>query len=1129
MAAWSGAGAVNSDLGLGENGNVGFNPGAMTVGNRANPFSPFFGEPRRELKLNPYSVYGRENWSLPDAYNGPNDYLLNIMITLIKDEDLWPTRVVLPIRITENENEVRWDEIRFDDTMATPVPEEGVSRLLTQTTNERREFYQRSGVALLLEHGFMKTEKGRMTYQMNLTQIRNAVLEMMYFGVIEALLRSKEYSQAWTRHYGQQARSGSALRGYLGDEVDRYMALQKSEHAFDMIDYKAKKFLKRAGVSPDTWILPEGTGSYLQLVRPENRDYLLAGPAGPAGYRSALDGKPSNAVQQLSINSCTVYESKSFTLPGVPGPVDPLVRERSVGEHYVMSDPVTGLIPPAEYRTAMRNIWVYNERIDGWSELKMPQMLRACCRFDTGGRLYFPPSFKGGDDPFIMPGRRPVYVFGDMAVEHMSETSVYRVAESIWSRFIEDIKDVPVNDRQTILADIENQDDLPAGQGSRYKNVEKFFVWVRRFLPESRLFNAEYAPSWRRGNRGDPTDVSMAAFFFNAIKNLLPADGNGGRLPVDAQLMDVANAKLLFSLPGQNVIEDDGTNIEWRLVFDAFSKVLSENEEATESDAALNRATLDAFIARMSTLGNLNARQAPNDSDQEKLIANLGFLLAVFKRFKQGALSAEEPWPRKAAFVMHTILRRLAKHEVGLFSAPPAAAAPLAPWANGLFQGISDRLNANPLLTNLNRINWDVSPQEVETSLWGDLPEAEFPEVARGGALRQQAPDDILVHQTSLVGAFTIPHLNSQYVAVGSKRSRDAADMGAGPRFGAVQRGRGESAFRARQGGYDDEDDVDPPEQAGTEQNVPGYSAAMAERWAAVKNSGYKTYIKAIMLTLLHTPITESSLLKLLETDTYFPFNFLVFRPNITHQMATGVLLKAGSETGETLIGHADFQLADDVVRKMHYGNFTIYSKSIIRQNDNVYLAEDIISTGYVGGNDVGINTLQTLYGSQDQGPERSLYVALVPLLSDEPSDEGVAAGASYPNPMDLTGRFANNVPHLQNLDLEIGNARGLDHYPGAKFYAQLWRKSNTNQALERGYVYAQSNRTNTITFQGHQNMYNPSSQRYDAVITNTGHHGPRVYPGCGAVRRMGSMKYLEPISYTSSFGGTMNMTKVGV
>lgn len=136
-------------------GATAFSPGALTSSTTSNPWSPYFGEPMRELKLNPYSAYGRENMALPDAYSGSVPYMTQLMIHIIAEEDLWPTKVVAPIRITESEMEVAWDEIVFNDHMLLPVPEEGVSRLVTQQTNERRDHYVRYGIALILEHGFM--------------------------------------------------------------------------------------------------------------------------------------------------------------------------------------------------------------------------------------------------------------------------------------------------------------------------------------------------------------------------------------------------------------------------------------------------------------------------------------------------------------------------------------------------------------------------------------------------------------------------------------------------------------------------------------------------------------------------------------------------------------------------------------------------------------------------------------------------------------------------------------------------------------------------------------------------------------------------------------------------------------
>ena len=70
-------------------------------------------------------------------------------------------------------------------------------------------------------------------------------------------------------------------------------------------------------------------------------------------------------------------------------------------------------------------------------------------------------------------------------------------------------------------------------------------------------------------------------------------------------------------------------------------------------------------------------------------------------------------------------------------------------------------------------------------------------------------------------------------------------------------------------------------------------------------------------------------------------------------------------------------------------------------------------------------------------------------------------------------------------------------------------------------------NRFNTLVFQGHTAYFNVATSNYDLVQTNTGHWGPRVYPGCGKVRK-GLMKALEPITYTSAFGDTSQRTMIG-
>ena len=129
-----GFGAVNSlrfpnDPG---NGHFGSNNTMPLAGVTNSDWRLFFGEPKGPIETNPYGPFRKENFALPDAYKGSNPFLTNIIIQLVSDEDMWPTRVALPFRVTEGEMEIVWDEIHFNNSLLGPVPEEGVSRLVTQ-------------------------------------------------------------------------------------------------------------------------------------------------------------------------------------------------------------------------------------------------------------------------------------------------------------------------------------------------------------------------------------------------------------------------------------------------------------------------------------------------------------------------------------------------------------------------------------------------------------------------------------------------------------------------------------------------------------------------------------------------------------------------------------------------------------------------------------------------------------------------------------------------------------------------------------------------------------------------------------------------------------------------------------
>lgn len=73
-------------------------------------------------------------------------------------------------------------------------------------------------------------------------------------------------------------------------------------------------------------------------------------------------------------------------------------------------------------------------------------------------------------------------------------------------------------------------------------------------------------------------------------------------------------------------------------------------------------------------------------------------------------------------------------------------------------------------------------------------------------------------------------------------------------------------------------------------------------------------------------------------------------RPNISYNASCAILCAAGSNLGNTMHGHHDFQLSDDVLHKVHIGHYTFYSKAIIKNPKLILRAPGVFSRKYLGG-----------------------------------------------------------------------------------------------------------------------------------------------------------------------------------
>lgn len=1021
-----------------------------------NQFRAWFGPPRGPLyKMDPGEQYAVETNTLPDAYIGRNDYMKNAMISIIKEEDMWLTKKVLPIKITEDRMSFDWSFIYFEKAMMTTVPELGVPRLLKQTKESRHEFYRRSGIAFTVEHGFMNTPEGRENYVLQMEQLRDAVLETIELEGTEALLGSKKHNIAWKRMYGQQANQGSLLRGLLGAEVRNYGLIQKTKYGWPMLDSLAKDYFATTNVQPDTWIIPYKMGRY-NMYRPENRSALEAGASGPAAIRRSM--AEVNRSSGLPPNSCQVFESRRFDVPGENvEPVDPLRRMCTVGEYYEMTDVTSGVMAPADYRSDHRSIYVFDARRNDFSKISIKRALGACSRFESArGDLYFPPEFQPGSndrDMFLMPdghGRETVCTFfGDMKECYLNREVLRRLGVSV-------------------KASLGNKVGMDAAEH------------MKKLFPHSEYFEKNTTADGYDLALEKTTGAAVVKPLFGAprthdeddFKDLLTATRLGMKIFKAGGLPDITN-----------VDDQDGYDR-----FNTFCAEWLEHIAASKEHPSLNeKSATSAIIQKFRD----KVRNSPSMLSDNSLFLFMSALKTIKDKLKMANSAVH------GAYAVHKILNWfVGEHSLEAFDSTPA----LGEAAQHLFQAAADESFIDKLKGKPKDVN-----QAIDDAIQNGAP-------VSGGA------------------ASLPPPVNARYHYGARKRAAEPHyGRFAKSRMGArifIDPSEAKRVVPNRKGGVDGGNDDD--NAASNEK-----SSTMKGRldWLHSNEDVVDAVEKAAIRLFLYTPVNGKALEVLIDRNVYFPFDFLLFRPNITHLVSTAIMLKSGSDTGNTHVGHALFELADDVTVQRHFGTFTIYFRAIVKQPQHVFLAENIFWNGYVGGYDTTFNTLESLT-SGTGSDTASMYACLVPareITEDDMGEHECNArnnSDGYMNPMDVTGKWSD-APNVARLDSELANPHGLLHYATADFYRKMYSFNNQSPQATFEYAYDQMNAFNTVVFQGHQACYNPASKQWDRVTVNTGHMG-NVYQGVGDVHD-GSVLFLDDVKYDAAFGGKRPATLAAV
>lgn len=211
--------------------------------------------------------------------------------------------------------------------------------------------------------------------------------------------------------------------------------------------------------------------------------------------------------------------------------------------------------------------------------------------------------------------------------------------------------------------------------------------------------------------------------------------------------------------------------------------------------------------------------------------------------------------------------------------------------------------------------------------------------------------------------------------------------------------------------------------------------------------------------------------------------------------MASCILLKAGSELGNTFHGHHDMQLQNDAIRKIMVGHYTFYSRAVVKNEKLVSVVEDVMANDYVSGEGVKFFENPEAFRSRWQDQEigrKEMSESLIAFSVDMDKD----AIQELPDALDLLGDFpeaqagsiAENTKMFTGVD-ELERKLGLEALrPMRNAEGNLFLKSMMP--------------INTVCFRGHTaRRVTGSGDKFVVTQNGRGHWGQNIYPGVAAHR----------------------------
>lgn len=253
---------------------------------------------------------------------------------------------------------------------------------------------------------------------------------------------------------------------------------------------------------------------------------------------------------------------------------------------------------------------------------------------------------------------------------------------------------------------------------------------------------------------------------------------------------------------------------------------------------------------------------------------------------------------------------------------------------------------------------------------------------------------------------------------------------------------------------------------------------------------------KVLAAVFLSAKINLKNIEAMTDADVFVPVDIILARPWMTYNMSSVVLMKAGTETGETIIGQQDFQMSSNTQDRTLEASYVYYGKAIVRKSRNVVVAPRVFCQGYVSGNNLKYLSNSTL---KNEVRQRSGVFE---------SDESILA---------IMVPVGNNVRGNNWIDIRgvNSNVSGKVFHKSSEYYTNLLGLDDLELATPTEEFIDYEDMTfaaNTLCWLGHIE-YGPN---LEYVNLNMGHLGSNTYDQCNHSRKEGCFSPIRPLTYNT-------------